>query len=366
MNRTTNTNKNTNTSSGALASPTILDLRNAVRTSIPAGTERVIVGCSGGPDSLVLTAVASWVGERAGFQVHSVTVDHQLQENSADIARIATEHALAVGATSAEVVTVNVGGRGGHGGHGGMEAAARIARREALMSAANGVPILLGHTANDQAETVLLRLLRGAGSHSLSAMSAVDHPCYRPFLGNTRADIELAVQELLTPLGITPWADPHNQSHDFARVRMRDHLQRLTEDFGPSLVWSLVRTADLARADDRALEDLAEEFVAAQSFANPQDLYVSIDSLAKLPVAVRSRVIRRMYAQCAAVERESSPLTYNHMQTIDALISDWHGQGEIALPLGVCAVREYDRLRLYRDKNNRVNSFHDEGDPHGF
>lgn len=340
MDKAVSMDKNINT--GALASPTVLDLRHAVRTTVPAHTKSVVVGCSGGPDSLVLTAVASWVGERAGFRVHSVTVDHQLQENSAEIARIAAEHALALGASSSHVVTADVTGEGG------MEAAARLARREALMSAAHGTPILLGHTANDQAETVLLRLLRGAGSHSLSAMSAADHPWYRPFLGHTRADIELAVQELLTPLGITPWADPHNLSHDFARVRMRDHLQRLTEDFGPSVVASLVRTADLSRADDSALEELAEEFLTSQEITNPQDLQVGIDSLTKLSVAVRSRVIRRMYAMCVAVEREFLPLTYNHVQAIDALITDWHGQGVIALPLGVCAAREYDRLRFYR------------------
>jgi len=331
--------------SGTWASPTVISLRNAVRASVPTDAQTVFVGCSGGPDSLVLTAVACWVGARAGFQVHSVTVDHQLQADSAVIARTAAAQATEVGAASAQVVTVNVTGEGG------MEAAARQARRQALIGAAKGAPILLGHTANDQAETVLLRLLRGAGSHSLAAMAAVDHPWYRPFLGNTRADIELAVQELLTPLGITPWADPHNVSHDFARVRMREHLQRFTEDFGPGIVASLVRTADLARSDDTALEALATDFLHMQEFpdqADQADQRVDIETLVQLPGAVRSRVILRMYAMCAAAERESSPLTYNHVQTIDALITDWHGQGEIALPLGVCAVREYDRLRLYR------------------
>ena len=327
---------------GSWASPTVISLRNAVRASVPTDTESVFVGCSGGPDSLVLTAVACWVGARAGFQVHSVTVDHQLQADSAVIARTAATQATELGAASAQVVTVNVTGEGG------MEAAARQARREALIGAAKGAPILLGHTANDQAETVLLRLLRGAGSHSLAAMAAVDHPWYRPFLGNTRADIELAVQELLTPLGITPWADPHNLSNDFARVRMREHLQRFTEDFGPGIVASLVRTADLARSDDNALEALATDFLQTQEFLDLADQRVDMEALVQLPGAVRSRVILRMYAMCAAVERESSPLTYNHVQTIDALITDWHGQGEIALPLGVCAVREYDRLRLYR------------------
>lgn len=325
----------------AAASPTIVDLRNAVRDTMPVGVESVFVGCSGGPDSLVLTALACWVGERNGFKVHSVTVDHQLQENSAGIARTAAAQAIALGVASAQVVTVNVMGEGG------PEAAARRARRQALINVSQGAPILLGHTANDQAETVLLRLLRGAGSHSIKAMSTVDHPWFRPLLRNTRQDIEVAVQELLIPLKITPWIDPHNLSSDFARVRMREHMQRLTEDFGPAVVASLVRTADLARADDSALELLAADFVARSVTASSSENSVDVVSLIALFGAVRSRVIRRMYAMCTAVEQESSPLTYNHVQTIDALITDWHGQGEIALPLGVFAVREYDRLRLY-------------------
>lgn len=327
---------------GTWASPTVLSLRNAVRSSVPASTESVIIGCSGGPDSLVLTAIACWVGEREGFRVNTVTVDHQLQENSSVIAQTAAEHARALGAARAEVVRVSVTGEGG------MEAAARGARREALRTAAQGAPILLGHTANDQAETVLLRLLRGAGAHSISAMSAVDHPWYRPFLGNTRGEIEEAVQELLVPRGITPWTDPHNLSNDFARVRMREHMQRLAEDFGPGIVAGLVRTADLARADDTALEALAAAFIASQEMGNAPHMSVSISSLSELPEAVRSRVIRRMFGMCVGVERESSPLTYNHVRAIEALITDWHGQGEIAVPLGVSAVREYDRLRLYR------------------
>lgn len=327
--------------SGTWASPTVLSLRNAVRANLPAETQSVFVGCSGGPDSLVLTAVACWVGARAGFQVHTVTVDHQLQSDSAVIAHTAAAQATELGAASAQVVTVNVSGAGG------MEAAARQVRREALIGAAEGAPILLGHTANDQAETVLLRLLRGAGAHSLSAMAAVDHPWYRPFLANTRAEIEVAVTELLTPLGITPWVDPHNLSRDFARVRMREHMQRLTEDFGPGMVASLVRTADLARSDDTALEQLASDFLVVQELSEGSEQQVDINSLAKLPQAVRSRVIRRMYSVCAAVERESSPLTYNHVQVIEALITDWHGQGVIALPLGVCVAREQDRLSFY-------------------
>lgn len=333
------------------ASPTVLDLRNAVKNCLPEGTRSVVVGCSGGPDSLVLTAVASWVGQREGFTVRSLTVDHQLQVNSDQIAREAATHARLVGANTAEVISVTVDTAAG------IEAGARIARREALLNAAQGDPILLGHTSNDQAETVLLRLLRGAGAHSLGAMSQCDGLWHRPFLRSSRTEIHTAVEEILAPLGIIPWTDPHNTNNDFARVRIREVLAELTHDFGPGVQASLVRTADLLRADDAALEELAESFcelhvegVSESPISESPISESSISELENLPTAIRTRVIRRMYGQAAGVERVSSPLTYNHVQAIDALITDWHGQGEIALPLGVCAQREYGRLRIYRNE----------------
>ena len=329
------------------ASPTVIELRNSVKGCLPKGTKSIVVGCSGGPDSLVLVAVASWVGEREGFTVRSVTVDHQLQPNSAHIAAEAAQHALTLGASSAEVITVDVDTSSG------IEAGARIARRAALLDAANGEPILLGHTANDQAETVLLRLLRGAGAHSLSAMKQCEDPWHRPFLGSSRSEIETAVSEILQPLEITPWTDPHNSITDFARVRIRELLGELTSDFGPGVQASLVRTADLLRADDRALEELADSFYEIHLESNERDSAdLEVTDLESLPEAIRTRVIRRVYCHVAGVERESSPLTFNHVQSIEALVVDWHGQGDIALPLGVCAKREYGRLRIYRGQGS--------------
>ena len=148
------------------ASQTVVALRNSVKACLEPGTDSVVVGLSGGADSLVLTAVAVWVGERSGFSVQAVVVDHGLQIGSAEIASSAALAATKLGATSIEIRKVDVGNDGG------MEMAARTARRAALLEVANGRPILLGHTANDQAETVLMRLLRGSGAHSLSAMSA--------------------------------------------------------------------------------------------------------------------------------------------------------------------------------------------------
>ena len=316
-------------------------MRNSVEGCVEPDTDSVVVGLSGGPDSLVLTAVAVWVGIRSGFTVHAVVVDHGLQEESYQIASNAVMAANILGVTSVEIRNVEVGSDGG------MEMAARIARRAALLDAAGARPILLGHTANDQAETVMLRLLRGSGAHSLSAMSACSPPWHRPFLAHPRTDIEVAVSELLIPAGITPWQDPHNFDKAYSRVKMRTHLDVLSADFGPSIVTGLVRSADMLRADDQALEQLAVgHFRGAEISANETSM--AIEELEVLPVAIRTRLIKLLFDQLVTGTRENSPLTHQHVMTIEALISRWSGQGEIALPLGVSAKREYGRLILKR------------------
>ena len=323
------------------ASQTVVSMRNSVEGCLAPDTDSIVVGLSGGPDSLVLTAIAVWVGVRSGFTVHAVVVDHGLQEDSQQIASNAVIAANTLGVTSDEIRHVVVGSDGG------LEMAARTARRAALIDAAGARPILLGHTANDQAETVLLRLLRGSGAHSLSAMSACSPPWHRPFLAHPRSDITVAVSELLAPAGITPWQDPHNFDQAFSRVKMRKHLDILTADFGPSIVTGLVRSADMLRVDDQALDQVAAlHFQGA--VISPVETSMTIEELEVVPAAIRTRLIKMLFDQLAAGTRENSPLTHQHVMTIDALVSRWSGQGEIALPLGVSAQREYGRLTLKR------------------
>jgi tRNA(Ile)-lysidine synthase len=323
------------------ASQTVVALRNSVSACLATDTTSVVVGLSGGVDSLVLTAVAVWVGERSGFTVQAVVVDHGLQTGSGEIASSAAVAATKLGATSIEIRNVDVGTDGG------MEMAARTARRAALIDVANGRPILLGHTANDQAETVLLRLLRGSGAHSLSAMSACTNNWHRPFLSHTRGDIEVASVELLTPSGIIPWRDPHNFDEGFSRVKMRKHLELLSEEFGPSIISGLVRTADMLRADDQALDQIAEQcFLTAEKAEF--DVSMSVQELENIPTAIRTRLIKLCFDRLTAGTRENSPLTHQHVMSVEALISSWSGQGGIALPLGVTAKREYGRLVFNR------------------
>lgn len=317
-------------------------MRLAVRTALSdlSGGDLVLVACSGGADSLALAAACAFEAPRAGLRAGAVTVDHGLQPGSADRAAALAARLTELGLSPVEVVTVQVGTAGG------PEAAARAARYAALDDAADrlgAVAVLLGHTRDDQAETVLLGLARGSGSRSLAGMAPVsaDGRYLRPLLGLARATTAAAC----AAEGLPVWADPHNSDRAFTRVRIRqDVLPALTEALGPGVPEALARTADLLRQDAAALDDWARRAVAEAAegaeVAGP-DADLAVDRLAGLPTAVRRRVLRG-----AAIAAGSPPgeLFAVHVEAMDALITDWHGQLGVDLPGGVTARRRYGRL----------------------
>lgn len=333
-----------------MSSPASVALRHDLRAcldGVDAGAP-LLVGCSGGPDSLALVAVAVWVGTRDGRRVISATVDHQLQPDSAEIAERARQACLALGVDEAVVLPVDVDHSDG------LEAGARVARLSALAALAadrGAAAVLLGHTRDDQAETVLLRLSRGAGARSLGAMRSCSGIWHRPFLDQPRSVVHEVVAESLNPLGIEPWSDPHNDSPDFARVRIRALLADLTADLGPGVIMGLIRSADLLRDDDDVLGSWSAAEFSSRTMPVDEGLSIDITPLTELPRAIRSRLVRLMFEEVSGVDASSSALTFDHVRSIDALIVDWHGQGHVDLPGGVRAEREYDRLTLLRGKS---------------
>ena len=302
--------------------------------------ERVVVACSGGPDSLALAAATAWVAERSGFTAVAVVVDHGLQEGSADVAGEAASACADLG-LPARVVSVQVGSQGG------PEAAARAARYAALESAAaadGARAVLLGHTLEDQAETVLLRLARGSGARSLAAMAPWNGLWRRPFLALARATVRAAAEEALAAVGRTAWADPHNEDRDFARVRVRALLDGLGVDLGPGVVAGLARSAELLRDDADALDAwAAEEYARVVRPDVGSAVSADCAELAALPAAVRTRVIRAMALACGA---PADGLGLEHVRRVEALVTRWRGQGEASLPGGVRGRRECGRLCL--------------------
>jgi tRNA(Ile)-lysidine synthase len=291
-----------------------------------------MVGCSGGADSLALVRAAVHVGREREITVGALVIDHQLQSGSATVAQSAADVARQLGADPVVVVAVDVAQGPGSGG---LEAAARDARRSTFedYAEANGISaVLLGHTLEDQAETVLLGLARGSGARSLSGMREVDGLYRRPLLALTRAQVRDTVSDLAI------YEDPHNSNPDFARVRVRHHvLPTLESDLGPGVARALARTADMLRDDADALEALALAALATDD--------ISIDDLLTLPRAIRTRVLRMLAKDAGCTVND---LTREHILAIDALLTNWHGQGPLNLPGNVNVERRHGRLNFYK------------------
>ncbi|GLY88463.1 tRNA lysidine(34) synthetase TilS [Actinoallomurus iriomotensis] len=316
--------------------PAVAAVRLAVRralATVEAG-DLVLVACSGGADSLALAGALAFEAARSGHQAGGVTVDHGLQDGSAERAAAVVGILTGLGLEPAEVRTVTVGSEGG------VEAAARTARYEALDAAAAGhraAAVLLGHTLDDQAETVLLGLARGSGARSLAGMPAVSGIYRRPLLELGR---DLTRRACLA-MGLTPWDDPHNQDHAFARARVRgDVLPALEKGLGPGITAALARTARMLRDDADALDAWAAETQAAEDEPGAVRA-LGVRALAGLPRAVRTRVLHR-----TAIEAGSPPgtLAAVHVDAVDALVTAWRGQSYVDLPGRVRVWRRYEKL----------------------
>ncbi|GIT79751.1 tRNA(Ile)-lysidine synthase [Leifsonia sp. LS1] len=338
--------------------PPMADARRAVRVALAAaaalpapdphddhGPQRprplapgalVLVGLSGGADSLALAAATAFEAPRAGFRAGAVVVDHGLQHGSAEIAERAAAQARALGLDPVLIERVEVAGEGG------PEAAARTARHAAFdrARAATGAErVLLGHTLDDQAETVLLGLARGSGPGSLQGMLPDTGALLRPFLGLRRE----ATRAFCADSGLEPWDDPHNDDTAYRRVRVRNSvLPVLERELGPGVAEALARTAEQLREDDEALDGLALEW-ALELVSQTDDGAVALDvrGLAADPPALRQRIIRLVVSAEFGVS-----LSRAHTLAVAELITDWHGQGPLSLP-GVRVVRQNGLLTFH-------------------
>ncbi|HLR96210.1 MAG TPA: tRNA lysidine(34) synthetase TilS [Jiangellaceae bacterium] len=318
-----------------------LTVRRALRLALadlPAGTT-VLLAASGGPDSWALAYTAATQHDLRGLRFGLVTVDHGLQPGSAEHARGVAARAAGLGLAPVEVAHVRAAALGA-----GPEGAARAARYEALNEAASrhdAGAVLLAHTLDDQAESVLLGLARGSGPRSLSGMRPINGGFRRPFLHLDRDTVHAAIPE-----GWPRWHDPHNADDAYARARVRQRvLPTLERELGPGVAAALARTADLFRADTEALDAWAER--ACEQAQVERDEHASLDvaTLLDLPTAVRTRVLRAqaLRAGCPATE-----LTAGHIAEIDRLLTDWRGQRGVDLPGPVWAARAAGRLSMDR------------------
>ncbi|WP_277099428.1 tRNA lysidine(34) synthetase TilS [Corynebacterium riegelii] len=302
-------------------SPHFLACRRAVRlcwqTSHGGDTGGpVVIGLSGGPDSLALVAAAL----AEGVPVLAVVVNHNLQEGSAQVAGEAAVQARALGA-STRIVHVDVDVERG----GSVEAAARQARYAALFevaaeAAGDRAEVWVAHTADDQAETLLLGALRGNPSGMLQRSGNL----VRPFLYLRRADTVGACTEL----HLHPWHDPMNEDPAFRRVAMRTEIiPALSELLGGDAVPALARTADRIAQSNEVIRELA-------SASTEMDC----EELAGLPA-----VVRRFRIHAWLVEKHVHP-NGAQLDAIERLVTHWRGQVGVELAGSQAVKREAGRL----------------------
>ncbi|MFE7338692.1 tRNA lysidine(34) synthetase TilS [Streptomyces griseus] len=309
----------------------------APRAALPERPDSplVLVACSGGADSMALASALAFEARKLDVRAGGITVDHNLQPGSDLRAAEVVTRLTAMDLDPVEAVAVHVGREGG------PESAARDARYAALDAAAErhgAAAVLLGHTRDDQAETVLLGLARGSGIRSLSGMAAASGPAgryRRPFLQLDRQTARKACLVQSLPV----WDDPHNIDPAYTRSRLRhEGLPALEKALGKGVVEALARTAQLSRDDADALDTWAAE---AELSVRDDTGRLECAKLYVLPPAVRRRVLRRALIEAGA---PAGSLFARHLEEVDRLITGWRGQRAINLPGRVEAMRQGGRL----------------------
>jgi tRNA(Ile)-lysidine synthase len=307
--------------------PAIADVRRAIRESWerygykPGDT--VAVACSGGADSLALAAAAIFEGQRAKMKIAVVIINHNLQSGSRAVADKTAKLVSQLGADLVEVIDVVVSKS-----KQGMEADARAARYAALddFAKANRVKVtMLGHTLDDQAETVLLGLARGSGAKSLAGMTELssDKKYLRPLLKIRRTTTE----SFCNDSGLAFWRDPQNQDKKFSRVRVRKVLlPAMEKELGPGVVEALGRTAEILQEDAKYLDQKADQVFSKVAKVMATQIVLDAEVLAKQPVALANRVVLK------ALQMLGAEPTRAAISSVMALVTNWHGQKPLTLP----------------------------------
>ena len=305
-------------------------IRLAVRNCLTSNTkpgQKLLIAVSGGADSLALAAACEFEAKKLGLKIAAAVIDHSLQKDSDKVAAQTAKTLAALGFEEVVVKKIAVGKAGG------PEAAARTARYTALETIRQKTKsnfVVLGHTASDQAETVLLGLVRGSGSKSLSGMSEKTGVLLRPLLGIERATTEAFCKDS----GIKYWSDPQNKDEKFLRVMIRKHvLPFLEKQLGGSVAASLVRTSDQLREDNTYLESQADKSFKKYAKVSGSGISFDAKALEKLPAAILNRVIKK------ALDGFGSESSRTHVLAVSDLVLSWHGQKPLALP-GVRVVRK--------------------------
>jgi tRNA(Ile)-lysidine synthase len=308
--------------------------------------ETALVGVSGGADSLALLYALHALQDELKCRLHVAHLDHGLRPDSADDAKFVAAHAERLRAPiSVERVDVS---RLMRREKLSVEAAARRARYHFYASEAERIgatKIALGHHRGDQAETVLMNLLRGAGAAGLKGMRPVrDGKFIRPLLDFSRREIELFVSQL----GLTPREDATNRRLDYLRNRIRHELiPHLESAYNPKLQDALSRAAELLCAESDFLDGLAVEALSACRLVSdaPDTVVLDCNRLQRRHLALRRRVLRLVITELLGDARE---VDFHHIESALRLMAGDAPNAALYLPDGWTIRRAYDRIYFQR------------------
>ncbi len=314
--------------------------------------DRVVVAVSGGPDSVALLQVLCAWRDRLGLSLAVVHVEHGLRgEESLEDATFVEQLARQLGLPF-YLKRINLKSllrkRKGES----VQAVARERRYAQLQAVARewgGTKIAVGHTQDDQAETVLLSMLRGAGLAGLSGMPAQREPCViRPFLQVSRSEILQYLDEKRRKFRV----DSSNENPKYARNRLRRELIPLLKTFNPNVISVLSRQAAILREEHQYLDGVAKASLESVEVGRTKERVVwSRSRLLAFPVPIQRRMI---LLTVGALWRKSSPLGFETVETL--LQHVVHGtSGSSGRFAGLEVVREYDRVTFVKaGRNSRL------------
>ncbi len=296
--------------------------------------DRIVLAVSGGPDSIAMAAVCAELKDEFSIDFYAVNINHQLQDASGDWAKKTVEICQSLGIENATSIAVTVDEKSGLG----LEAAARDARYKALTDFAasiNARAIMLAHTMDDQAETVLIRIARGSSTRSLAGMAHITGGLWRPLLDINRETLHKALETY----GIESISDPHNFDRQFTRVKIRlDVLPVLIKALGQNVVSGLARTARMARIDAEALEQIAENAYPKILIENE----LLVGELINQPMAIQTRIVHHWLISRSV---PANGLNSDHVFAVCRMAADPKVKGPIKVAGGVEVQKASGRLR---------------------
>jgi len=308
---------------------------------VPAGGT-VLAGVSGGPDSMALLDVLSRLRLTLGFDLACATVDHGLRRGTDEEAALVEREASA---RSVPWALLRGDARSEARRGGGLEEAARRVRFDLIDAHARGVGaarIALGHTLDDQAETVIMRLMRGTGLHGLGGMSPIrDGKYVRPLLVVPRRDVLGYLEGRAIP-----WIeDPTNRDGRFVRNRVRMHVMPALEACQPGAASRISELSDRAREARRAVDAVVQKISERIVEKRGRALVVDRKALLLVDPALRSFVLREVLV---SLKGDARRLSRRHIEAVLSICASGRGSAFVDLPEGIRAERAYDELVILR------------------